>query len=37
MKAERSPFSTIEEALEDIRAGKFVVVVDDETARTKVT
>ena len=30
MKAERSPFSTIEEALEDIRAGKFVVVVDDE-------
>jgi 3,4-dihydroxy 2-butanone 4-phosphate synthase / GTP cyclohydrolase II len=30
MKAETSPFSTIEEALEDIRAGKFVVVVDDE-------
>jgi 3,4-dihydroxy 2-butanone 4-phosphate synthase / GTP cyclohydrolase II len=24
-----SPFSTIEEAIEDIRAGKFVVVVDD--------
>ena len=30
MKAATSPFSTIEEALEDIRAGKFVVVVDDE-------
>jgi 3,4-dihydroxy 2-butanone 4-phosphate synthase / GTP cyclohydrolase II len=27
---ETSPFSTIEEALEDVRAGKFVVVVDDE-------
>ena len=27
---ERTPFATIEEALEDIRAGKFVVVVDDE-------
>ena len=25
-----SPFATIEEALEDIRAGRFVVVVDDE-------
>jgi 3,4-dihydroxy 2-butanone 4-phosphate synthase / GTP cyclohydrolase II len=25
-----SPFATIEEALDDIRAGKFVVVVDDE-------
>ncbi len=25
-----SPFATIEEAIEDIRAGKFVVVVDDE-------
>jgi 3,4-dihydroxy 2-butanone 4-phosphate synthase / GTP cyclohydrolase II len=30
VKAETSPFSTVEEALEDIRAGKFVVVVDDE-------
>src|SRR5919199_5920955 len=27
---ERSAFATIEEALEDIREGKFVVVVDDE-------
>ena len=26
----RSPFATIEEALEDIAAGKMVVVVDDE-------
>jgi 3,4-dihydroxy 2-butanone 4-phosphate synthase/GTP cyclohydrolase II len=28
--ATRTPFATIEEAIEDIRAGKFVVVVDDE-------
>ena len=28
--AERSVFSTIPEAIEDIRSGKFVVVVDDE-------
>ena len=27
---ETTPFATIEEALDDIRAGKFVVVVDDE-------
>jgi len=27
---ESSPFATIEEAIEDIRRGKFVVVVDDE-------
>ena len=26
----RSPFATVEEAVEDIRAGRFVVVVDDE-------
>src|SRR6059058_4336351 len=26
----RSPFATVEEAVEDIREGKFVVVVDDE-------
>src|SRR6187401_1231015 len=26
----RSPFATVEEAIEDIRAGRFVVVVDDE-------
>ena len=26
----KSPFATIEEALDDIRAGKFVIVVDDE-------
>src|ERR687896_1161262 len=26
----RSPFATVEEAIEDVRAGKFVVVVDDE-------
>ena len=26
----QSPFATIEEAIEDIRQGKFVVVVDDE-------
>ena len=25
-----SPFATIEEAIEDIRSGRFVVVVDDE-------
>ena len=25
-----SPFATVEEAIEDIRAGRFVVVVDDE-------
>ena len=30
LATETSPFSTIEEALEDVRAGKFVVVVDDE-------
>jgi 3,4-dihydroxy 2-butanone 4-phosphate synthase/GTP cyclohydrolase II len=28
--AENTPFSTVPEALEDIRAGRFVVVVDDE-------
>jgi 3,4-dihydroxy 2-butanone 4-phosphate synthase/GTP cyclohydrolase II len=27
---ETSPFATIEDALEDVRAGRFVVVVDDE-------
>jgi 3,4-dihydroxy 2-butanone 4-phosphate synthase/GTP cyclohydrolase II len=27
---QRTPFATIEEAIEDIRQGKFVVVVDDE-------
>ena len=27
--ATRTPFATIEEAVEDIRAGRFVVVVDD--------
>ena len=27
---QRTPFATIEEAVEDIRQGKFVVVVDDE-------
>ena len=26
----RSPFATVEEAIEDVRAGRFVVVVDDE-------
>jgi 3,4-dihydroxy 2-butanone 4-phosphate synthase/GTP cyclohydrolase II len=30
LKVPTGPFSTVEEALEDIRAGKFVVVVDDE-------
>ena len=25
-----SPFATVEEAIEDVRAGRFVVVVDDE-------
>ena len=25
-----SPFATVEEAIEDIRAGRFVIVVDDE-------
>ncbi len=30
MSATRSPFATIEEALEDIREGKMVVVCDDE-------
>lgn len=29
-KANGSPLSTIEEAIEDFRAGKFVIVVDDE-------
>ena len=27
----------IEDALEDFRQGKFVMVVDDDTARTRVT
>ena len=27
--ATASPFATIEEAIDDIRSGKFVVVVDD--------
>src|ERR671917_1134745 len=26
----RTPFATIEDAIEDVRAGRFVVVVDDE-------
>jgi 3,4-dihydroxy 2-butanone 4-phosphate synthase/GTP cyclohydrolase II len=30
MKSEASPFNTIEEALEDIQAGRIVIVVDDE-------
>src|ERR1019366_7789208 len=30
MSAERSPFSTIEEAIEEIREGRMVVVCDDE-------
>jgi 3,4-dihydroxy 2-butanone 4-phosphate synthase/GTP cyclohydrolase II len=30
MSAERSPFSTIEEAIEEIRLGRMVVVCDDE-------
>ena len=35
MKVETTPFATIEAALEDIREGKFVVVVDaaDEVSR----
>src|SRR5579883_2989621 len=28
--SESTPFATVEEAIEDIRAGKLVVVVDDE-------
>ena len=28
--AHREPFATVEEAIEDIRAGRFVVLVDDE-------
>jgi 3,4-dihydroxy 2-butanone 4-phosphate synthase/GTP cyclohydrolase II len=28
--SQSSPFSSIEQALEDLRAGRFVVVVDDE-------
>ena len=31
MSATRTPFATIEEAIEDIRQGKMVVVCDDET------
>ena len=27
--ATRTPFATVEQAIEDIRAGRFVVVVDD--------
>ncbi len=38
---ERSAFATIEEAIEEIRQGKFVVVVDaadrEPTARTRAT
>ncbi len=30
MSSVQAPFSTIEEAIEDIRQGKMVVVVDDE-------
>ena len=30
MPLQRTPFATIEEAIEDIREGRFVVVVDDE-------
>ena len=30
MSKERVPFSAIAEAIEDVRAGKMVVVVDDE-------
>src|SRR5712691_13105519 len=30
MNEPRTPFSTIERAVEDLRAGRFVVVVDDE-------
>ncbi len=30
MPLQRTPFATIEQAIEDIRQGKFVVVVDDE-------
>ena len=30
MSEPRTPFSTIERAVEDLRAGRFVVVVDDE-------
>ena len=36
LDSEKNPtFSTVEAALEDIRSGKFVIVVDDETVRTK--
>jgi 3,4-dihydroxy 2-butanone 4-phosphate synthase/GTP cyclohydrolase II len=28
--SEKSPFASIEEAVSDLRAGRFVVVVDDE-------
>jgi 3,4-dihydroxy 2-butanone 4-phosphate synthase/GTP cyclohydrolase II len=31
------PLSNIEEAAEDIRAGKMIIIVDDETAKTKAT
>src|ERR1700723_3179820 len=31
MTSTRTPFATIEEAIEDIRQGKMVVVCDDET------
>ena len=31
------PFAPIEDAIEAIRAGRMVIVCDDETARTKAT
>ncbi len=34
---DRSVFSTIDEALEDVRAGKMLIVVDDADRRTRVT
>ena len=32
-----SPFATIEEAIEDIRSGRFVVVVDDADRENEAT
>ena len=33
---ENFAFDTIESAIEDIRAGKVIIVVDDEDGRTRV-
>ena len=34
---EKVKLNTIEEAIEDFKAGNFVIVVDDKTAKTRAT